>query len=1070
MRIFKQSFPTLASLILVTFICCSCSPEAKKASHLKKADANFSAGRYDDAEIEYMNVLQIAPLDPAAVSHLALIYFDQGRMGRVGPMLLKAKELQPDNLDVRLKLGMLQLSTGNMKAAYDEAVFVLDRRPQDEDAPLLLAEASTKPEIAATTRQRLLALPAAIQSSAPVEVALGTLELRERHLPAAEAAFRRAETQSPKADYVQAALGIWFRIQNDVPQAELAYKRTTEYAKPRSSRLLAYAKFKLQTGDGVAARRSLEEIIGKYPDYLPALLSLAELSASEKKFPESATLISKVLARDPGHPEALLMSARLKLAQDQKEQAKAELEKMLKFYPKLPAVHYQLALAYMTDGDTTKATASLNQVLALAPNNAEASILLAQISLRKGDASGAVSLLKPIVQQRPEIVQARLLLADAFRAQGNFEEAIEVYHKLEAFAPQNPQPFYWKGIALLQQKKRDEARAAFSHALELAPDYLLALEQLVNLELVDKKYPAAQELVQKQIDRDPKQAGLYLLQAKIFLAQNNTGQVETSLLKGIELQPDAPFAYLLLARLYASTGQIDKALTNFQTAAAKNPKNVEALMMIGTLSEKKRDFPAAREAYEKLLTVNPRFSAALNNLAYLYAEDLNQLDKAQEFAQKAKDLLPHEPHTTDTLGWILYRKRQYSWALTQLLESAAKLSDSAEVQYHLGMTHYMMGNETDAHESLERALQLDKDFTGSDEAHLALSILDLHPESAGPTGIAKLEKLVADRPEDPVVLGKLASAYAATGAADKAISTYQNALRKNPANVALTLALVRAYDGAHETAKALDLAKTARKLAPDDPAVAHILGRLAYQTGDYTWAAGLLQEAARKMPDNLETLYDAAEAEYALGQVTDAETNMQRIAQAGPASPRAESAKRFLAMTALAANPTSTSVGLIEQTIKTTPNYVPALVARAALYQQQGDAAAAKTIYEKILTLFPGFVPAKKQLVIFYAANPADDKKAYNLAVATREALPKDAELAKALGVIVYRTGDFSRAASLLQESAGKRADDAEVFYYLGAAQAKLKQRQESQKSLKHALELKLKPDLAAEAQRLLKE
>ena len=1070
MRIFNQSVPAFVSLALISLFCCSCSPEAKKASHLKKADENFAARHYDDAEIEYLNVLQIEPLNPSAISHLALIYFDQGRMGRVVPTLLKAKELQPDNLDVRLKLGMIQLSTGNLKAAYDEAIFVLDRRPQDEDAPLLLAESSAKPEAIAAARQRLQSLPAAILSSAPVQVALGSLELRDHHLPAAEAAFRRAEAQNPKADYVQASLGVWYRIQNDLPQAELAFKRTSEYAKPHSSRLLTYAKFKLQNGDLAVARQSLEAVIAKYPDYLPASISLAELSASEKKFPEASALIAKVLARDPGHPEAMLISARLKLAQGDKEKAKAELEKMLKIYPQSPVAHYQLALAQVADGDFTKATGTLNQVLALAPNYAEATVALAEISLRKGDVSGTVALLKPLVQQRPDIIQARLLLADAYRAQGNFDDAIAVYAKLETLAPQNPQPSYWKGIALLQQRKPEEARAAFNHALQLAPDFLLALEQLVNLELFGKNYPAAQQLIQKQIDRDPKQAGGYLLQAKIFLAQNDTAQAETALHKGIELQPDSPFAYLLLARLYASSNQIDKALANFQTAAAKNPKNIEALMMIGTLSEKKRDFPAAREAYEKLLGVNPRFSAALNNLAYLYAEDLNQLDKAQEFAQKAKDLLPHEPHTADTLGWILYRKHQYSWALTQLQESAAKLPDSGEVQYHLGMTHYMLGSEAAARESLERALQLEKDFAGADEARLALSILDLHPETAGASGVAKLEKIVADRPEDPVALGKLASAYATAGAADKAIATYQSALQKNPTNLALTMALVRAYADGHETAKAIELAKTARKLAPDDPAVAHTLGRLAYKTGDYTWAAGLLQEASRKMPDDLDALYDAAEAGYALGEVTDTEAVMQRVARSQPPSSRAELAKRFLAMNTLAANPVSVGANPIDQTLNTTPDYVPALMARAALQNQLGDAASAKTIYEKVLTIFPGFVPAKKQLVIFYAGNPGDDKKAYTLAAAAREALPNDPELAKAFGIIVYRTGDFARAASLLRESATKRTEDAEVFYYLGAAQAKLKQRPESQKSLQRALELKLKPDLATDAQRLLKE
>src|SRR6185312_914826 len=113
------------------------------------------------------------------------------------------------------------------------------------------------------------------------------------------------------------------------------------------------------------------------------------------------------------------------------------------------------------------------------------------------------------------------------------------------------------------------------------------------------------------------------------LAQNNLTQAESSLHRAIELQPDSPFAYLLLARVYTNSNQLEKALANYRAVTAKNPKDTEALMMTGTLSEKKQDFAGARDAYEKVAALNPRFSPALNNLAYLYSEHFNQLDKAQ---------------------------------------------------------------------------------------------------------------------------------------------------------------------------------------------------------------------------------------------------------------------------------------------------------------------------------------------------------------------------------------------------------------------------------------------------------
>ena len=83
----------------------------------------------------------------------------------------------------------------------------------------------------------------------------------------------------------------------------------------------------------------------------------------------------------------------------------------------------------------------------------------------------------------------------------------------------------------------------------------------------------------------------------------------------------------------------------------------------------------------------------MNNLACLYSEHLGQLEKGYQLARKVRDLAPTDPSVADTLGWILYHKGEYSPALNLLRESAAKLTAQPEVQYHLGMTHYMMGDE-----------------------------------------------------------------------------------------------------------------------------------------------------------------------------------------------------------------------------------------------------------------------------------------------------------------------------------------------------------------------------------------
>jgi len=81
-----------------------------------------------------------------------------------------------------------------------------------------------------------------------------------------------------------------------------------------------------------------------------------------------------------------------------------------------------------------------------------------------------------------------------------------------------------------------------------------------------------------------------------------------------------------------------------------------------------------------------------------------------------------------------------------------------------------------------------------------------------------------------------------------------------------------------------------------------------YQTGDYPWAASLLQQAAQQQTDDPALLFDLANADYAVGRTPDAETAMRnaltrRNGQASANFTHAAEAKRFLDMLALAADP-----------------------------------------------------------------------------------------------------------------------------------------------------------------------
>ncbi len=1069
MRKFHLYF-TLAIAVLLTIGSVGCSAKIKKEYHLKRASRFFSAGQYDKAEVEYINVLRNDQTNAEAIGQLGVIYFEEGRFQRAAPFIFKGSQLATNNLDLHLKLGFIYLGVGKLKEARDEANFILDRKPQDDAAPILLAEAVRTKQDFAEVRKRLQQLQPQ-GNKAALAVALGTLSFFDGDIKATETAFQNARSLDPKFAPAYAALGALHWAKNDLKQAEADFKTAADLSPVRSSRRLEYAQFKIQTGNPAAAKILLEDMAKNTPDYIPAWIGLAKIALDGKKFDDCDASLKKVLARDPNNYDALLLNGLLEITRGETAAAITDMERMVKAFPEAARVHYQLGMAYFLNDESEKGMGSLNKALNLDPNFTEATLLLAGAQIKSGSPQSAIAPLKQVIKRQPQIIQAQFLLAEAYRVQGNFTDALATYQQLEKSFPQNSQISLLMGFTWLQKNNNDQARQQFSRVLELAPENLNALEQLVNLDLAEKQYSVALQRLAIATGKITNAAAMCLLKAKVYMTQGNMSQAETNLLKTIDLQPESEMAYLVLGKLYFDTQQNQKALTDLNTVIGKNPKNSSALMLLATIYNQEKNYKSAAAAYEKLLAINPTFSQALNNLAYIYSEYLGQLDRAYELAQKARSLLPNDPSTADTFGWILYRKGQFASATSLLQESANKLPSEPDVQFHLGMTYYMTEQEEPARTALNRALQLNKGFSGREECKLCLSILAIDPHTANLTAQTTLEKRISEKPADPMALNRLASIYQRDGASDKAIATYESALKANPQNVKVMITLAQLYPP-KDLLKAYDLAKNAYKLAPDAPAVSYILGRLAYQNGNYKWAFSLLQEAAQNQSANPKVFYDLAKAAYSVGNVSEAKTAMSSALQLGLAAPQSDEAKRFVDLITLVANPTQaiTMESKASNALKANPDYAPALVVMAAIAEQKNDLIAAEQNYEKVLDYYPDFAPAQKKLTILYASDGKNLEKAYTLAIKARTVYPNDSELSKALAIIVFKQGDYARAANLLKASSQERNNDAEVFYYLGMAQYNLKKTVESKQNLQQAIKLNLPSKFTEEAKRILTE
>ena len=138
--------------------------------------------------------------------------------------------------------------------------------------------------------------------------------------------------------------------------------------------------------------------------------------------------------------------------------------------------------------------------------------------------------------------------------------------------------------------------------------------------------------------------------------------------------------------------------------------------------------------------------------------------------------------------------------------------------------------------------------------------------------------------------------YEAKGDLSNAQAAYEKVLADAPrfALAANNLAYLYSEHGGDQE-KALQLAQTAKEVAPDDPRISDTLGWILYKRGVYRQALGQLQESASKLADNPAVQYHLGLTYYKLGNTEGAKRALGKALTLDPRFQGSEEARRVLA-------------------------------------------------------------------------------------------------------------------------------------------------------------------------------
>ena len=375
--------------------------------------------------------------------------------------------------------------------------------------------------------------------------------------------------------------------------------------------------------------------------------------------------------------------------------------------------------------DTNSAQTALFRAVELDAAFVRARLLLAEIYLRKRDFGLAQEQATQILLKYPRNYQAWLTLGNAYMYQNKIAEATDTFKSLIETAPDNPVGYYRLGVLQRRLRQYDAAMDNFEKAMSINPKLIDVFTNIIRVQAAKREYTAALKRCDRQLqqynDSPVLAAVIYNLKGDLYLTQGEKAAATESYKTAIRENPDFLRSYYALAEIYLGEHQEEKAVARYKGLLEVNPKEVEAHMLLGVIYDRQKRYELSEAHYRAALEVKPEFAAAANNLAYILADQDKDIDEALRLARMAKEKLPNSPYVMDTLGWAYFRKGLYPSAIGEFSDSLAEIPDNPAVAYHLGMAYYKNGDAHKARVELEKALGLDENFNGAEEARQVLA-------------------------------------------------------------------------------------------------------------------------------------------------------------------------------------------------------------------------------------------------------------------------------------------------------------------------------------------------------------
>src|ERR1700739_2264947 len=241
------------------------------------------------------------------------------------------------------------------------------------------------------------------------------------------------------------------------------------------------------------------------------------------------------------------------------------------------------------------------------------------------------------------------------------------------------------------------------------------LSPYANFLVARQQAAKAIALAQQFVDTHPSNAQGHVVLGSLQFDSKNYNAAQAEFERAIQVEPNNVEGYLRMGRVYQEKNQPDAAIGQYQKALELQPKSAALITKVGNLYLDRGDLETARKYFARALEADPNFAVANANMAWVDRQEGKDLGVGLGLAPKAKSLMPEVPSVSDTLAWVMYKKKNYSGAIPLLQDCVKKNPDSAQYHYHLGLALMATGQKDSGKTHLQTALRMNKLTTADKE-------------------------------------------------------------------------------------------------------------------------------------------------------------------------------------------------------------------------------------------------------------------------------------------------------------------------------------------------------------------